>query len=110
MVSSQTSASLSWSATTDAHETNDNTTMRQVVVFRLFPKSEILIELPRLRFTPEPRPTVEVVAVEEQHTERAYVTPDREPYEAELPLVGSTPSASATRCRAASSCPARHLA
>jgi hypothetical protein len=68
---------------TDAHETNDNAMMRQVVVFRLRPKSRMVVDLPRLPFTPEPRPVVEVVAVEEQHTEKAYVAPDREPYEAE---------------------------
>jgi hypothetical protein len=69
---------------TDAHETNDNTTMRQVVVFRLRPKDRLAVDLPRLPFTPEPHPVVEVVAVEEQHTEKAYVAPDREPYVAEL--------------------------
>ncbi|GAA3040768.1 hypothetical protein GCM10010464_00400 [Pseudonocardia yunnanensis] len=68
---------------TDAHETEDNAALRQVVVFRLRPKNKVTVDLPHLPFTPEPRPIVDVLAVEEQHTERAYISPDREPYEAE---------------------------
>lgn len=57
--------------------------MRQVVVFRLQPVGDVPVELPPLPVPPPTTPTVEPVPVEEQHTERAHVTPDREPYEAE---------------------------
>jgi len=68
---------------TDARETGDPTAIRQVVVFRLRPTGEVPIELPRLPITPPSQATVRAVPVEEQHTERAHITPDREPYEAE---------------------------
>ncbi|MFD1518893.1 hypothetical protein [Pseudonocardia yunnanensis] len=41
------------------------------------------VDLPHLPFTPESRPIVDVVAIEEQHTERACISPDREPFEAD---------------------------
>ncbi len=69
---------------TDAHETGNVDVLRQVVVFRLRPEQDVLVvELPRLPITPPSRSIVEVVPVEEQHTERAFVTPDRTPYESE---------------------------
>src|SRR2546423_1643616 len=68
---------------TDAHESGDPDVQRQVVVFRLRPVGDVPVELPRIPFTPESRPEIEVVAVEEQHTERAFVSPDREAYELE---------------------------
>lgn len=68
---------------TDAHETGNTDVLRQVVVFRLRPMAEVPTGLPRLPITPAPRPTVQVVPVEEAHTERAFVAPDRQPYELE---------------------------
>lgn len=68
---------------TDAHETGDPDTLRQVVVFKLLPLNKVPVELPPLPVSPPSDPQVEVVPVEEQHTERAFVSPDREPYEAE---------------------------
>jgi hypothetical protein len=67
---------------TDAHETN-NGPRREVIVFRLRPK---LIE------PPEPTsklaevligPARKDVPVEQQHTEKAYVSPTSEPYESD---------------------------
>jgi hypothetical protein len=67
---------------TDAPET-DGGPIRKVIVFRLVPvdtepeePDSLLLEVPH-------GPTVEAVPVEEQHTERAFVDPSREPYEAE---------------------------
>jgi hypothetical protein len=68
---------------TDAHETGNTDVLRQVIVFRLRPKGDVPVELPHLPVTPTPYPTVQVVPVEEQHTERAFVAPNREPYELE---------------------------
>jgi hypothetical protein len=65
---------------TDAHETDDPNTLRQVVVFTLRPLGDLPVALPPLPFMPIPRPRTEVVPVEEHYTERAFVTPDREPY------------------------------
>ena len=67
---------------TDAHETG-STEPRQVVVFRLQPANEVPVALPRVPFTLASEPIVDVVPVEEHNTERAFVTPDREPYELE---------------------------
>lgn len=67
---------------TDAHETGSDV-LRQVVVFRLRPTAKVPVSLPHAPFTRPDRPNVEVVAVEERNTERAFVTPDREPYELE---------------------------
>jgi hypothetical protein len=67
---------------TDAHETG-STEPRQVVVFRLHPANEVPVELPHVPFTLADKPLVDVVPVEEHNTERAFVTPDREPYELE---------------------------
>ena len=69
---------------TEAHETNNPHVIRQVVVFKLRPLSEVNVDLPKLPFTPKLSAQVETVSVAEQHTERANVSPDREPYEAEL--------------------------
>lgn len=68
---------------TDAHETRDPNTLRQVVVFKLRPLNKLPVTLPPLPVTPEPKPRTNVVPVEDHHTERAFVTPDREPYELE---------------------------
>ncbi|MEV1295421.1 hypothetical protein [Pseudonocardia sp. NPDC049635] len=68
---------------TDAHETGDVNVMRQVVVFRLRPNTEVPISLPSLPVPPPREHDVANVPVEERHTERAHVTPNREPYEAE---------------------------
>jgi hypothetical protein len=57
--------------------------LRQVVVFRLRAKGEVPIELPTLPVTPNPAARVRTVPIEARNTERAFVTPDREPYEAE---------------------------
>jgi hypothetical protein len=67
----------------DAHASGDPTTLRQVIVFRLRPVNELPVTLPPAPITPSVLPTVEQVSVEEQHTERAFVTPNREPYELE---------------------------
>lgn len=68
---------------TDAHESGDPDTLRQVVVFKLRALGELPVELPTLPFTPAPQPRTVVVPVEEHNTERAFVSPDREPYELE---------------------------
>jgi len=68
---------------TDAHETDDRDTLRQVVVFKLRPLGDLPVALPPLPITPDPQSRVDVVPVEERNTERAFVTPDREPYELE---------------------------
>ena len=68
---------------TDAHETDQPDTLRQVVVFKLRPLGEVPVELPRLPISPAPTARTDVVSVEEQHTERAFVSPDRELYEFE---------------------------
>ncbi|MFC7527598.1 hypothetical protein [Actinoplanes sp. GCM10030250] len=67
---------------TDAHESGSDD-RRQVVVFRLRPLSKVPVDMPNVPFTRERVPQVEVVAVEERNTERAFVTPNREPYEME---------------------------
>jgi hypothetical protein len=56
---------------------------RQVVVFRLHPLAPVPVDLPHTPFTLLPTVRVDVVAIEEHNTERAFVTPDREPYEFE---------------------------
>jgi hypothetical protein len=67
---------------TDAHETKEGP-LREVIVFRLRPKA---IE------PPEPTsklaevlvgPTRKDVPIEQQHTEKAYVSPNRKPYESD---------------------------
>jgi hypothetical protein len=68
----------------DAHETADENTIRQVIVFRLRPLTDVPVPMPRTPVTPPATTaTVDTVPVEEQHTERSFVTPNREPYEAE---------------------------
>lgn len=68
---------------TDAHESGDPDTLRQVVVFRLRALGELPVKLPPLPFAPAPKPRTDVVPVEMHNTERAFVSPDREPYEFE---------------------------
>jgi hypothetical protein len=67
---------------TEAHESG-SPTIRQVVVFRLRPLSDVPVDLPHVPVSRAEGPRVETVPVEEQHTERAFVAPDREPYEIE---------------------------
>jgi hypothetical protein len=67
---------------TEAHETGSDL-LRQVVVFRLRPRAKVPVELLQVPVTRSPAPRIQVVPVEEHHTERSYVTPDREPYELE---------------------------
>jgi hypothetical protein len=67
---------------TEAPESG-STTIRQVVVFRLRPFNDIPANLPHVPVSRLDGPRVEIVPVEEQHTERAFVAPDREPYEIE---------------------------
>jgi hypothetical protein len=57
--------------------------LRQVVVFRLQPLNDVPIAMPSAPFTLESVPQVAVVPVEERNTERAFVAPNREPYELE---------------------------
>jgi hypothetical protein len=67
---------------TDAPDTNGD--LRPVVVFRLRPLQNVpALDLPQTLVTPSSHTRVDVVPVEEQHTERAIATPDREPYEYE---------------------------
>lgn len=68
---------------TDAHESDDPDTLRQVVVFKLRALGELPVALLPLPYTPAPQARTEVVPVEEHYTERAFVSPDREPYELE---------------------------
>jgi hypothetical protein len=67
---------------TEAHESG-GTTIRQVVVFRLQPRNAVPVDLPHVPVSRAEGPRIDTVPVEEQHTERAFVTPDREPYELE---------------------------
>jgi hypothetical protein len=67
---------------TEAHETGSDI-LRQVVVFRLRPRTKVPVELLQVPVTRSPTPRIQVVPVEEHHTERSFVTPDREPYELE---------------------------
>jgi hypothetical protein len=67
---------------TEAHESG-SATVRQVVVFRLRPLNAIPVDLPHVPVSRADGPRIDTVPVEEQHTERAFVTPDREPYEME---------------------------
>ncbi len=67
----------------EAHESGDPNTMRQVVVFRLRPKGDLPVDLPKVPVTAKTATRVDRVPVEERHTERAFVAPDRKPYEAE---------------------------
>jgi hypothetical protein len=67
---------------TEAHESG-STTVRQVVVFPLRPLNAIAVDLPHVPVSRADGPRIDTVPVEEQHTERAFVTPDREPYEIE---------------------------
>lgn len=66
----------------EAHESGSET-LRQVVVFRLRPVGKVPVDLPAVPITRASEPDVTTVSVEEQHTERAHVFPDREPYEME---------------------------
>jgi hypothetical protein len=69
---------------TEAHETGDPHTMRKVIVFKLRPLGgPPPVDLPDLPVTPSAAAAVVSVPVEEQNTERTFVTPDREPYEQE---------------------------
>ena len=67
---------------TEAHETGSDL-LRQVVVFRLRPQAQVPVALPQVPVTRSSEPHVQVVPVEEHHTERSFVTPDRDPYELE---------------------------
>lgn len=67
----------------DARETGDANTLRQVIVFRLRPLKEVPISLPNTPVTHRYTSTIDRVPVEERHTERSFITPDREPYELE---------------------------
>lgn len=64
----------------DAHETGDDSLLRQVIVFRLRPLNAVPFELPHTPVTPTDVPVIEHVAVEEHHTERSFVTPSRDVY------------------------------
>jgi hypothetical protein len=67
----------------DAHETGDENTLRQVIVFRLRPLNDVPVDLPDTPITPSNKAVISRVPVEDQHTERSFVTPNREPYELE---------------------------
>ncbi|WP_033215296.1 hypothetical protein [Kitasatospora phosalacinea] len=67
---------------TDAPETNDGP-VRSVIMFRLQPMKAEQPAGVSLPHTPEPELFVQEVEIEQQYTERTYVEPHREPYEAE---------------------------
>ncbi|MDP9409168.1 MAG: restriction endonuclease [Actinomycetota bacterium] len=67
---------------TDAPETNGGP-LRTVIMFRLRPVGEFRQHGPAIPVTPGSQPQVDNVDVEEQHTERTFVAPDHEPFEAE---------------------------
>jgi hypothetical protein len=67
----------------DAHETGDQTTLRQVVVFRLESIAPLPVDLPPTPVTPSHRPVVDEVAVEGAHTEGSFLVPGHEAYPAE---------------------------
>jgi hypothetical protein len=64
----------------DAHESGSDQ-LRQVIVYRLRPLTDVPEGLPGTPITPSGQPVVDRVPVEERNTERGFVTPDREPYE-----------------------------
>jgi hypothetical protein len=66
----------------DAPETNDGP-IRQVIVFRLRPKDAPIPAAPDTTLSPAPSDEVSEVPVEEQHAERTFIDPNREPFEAE---------------------------
>jgi hypothetical protein len=72
----------------DAHESGNSDVIRQVIVHVLRPLQDIPVELPELPVVPPQIPQVDFVSVEEQNTERAFVVPDREPYEMERAEAG----------------------
>jgi hypothetical protein len=67
---------------TDAPET-DGGPIRKVIVFRLVPVDTEPQEPESPLAEVQQGPTVEPVPIEQQHTERAFVDPGRDPYEAE---------------------------
>ncbi|MFF2023369.1 restriction endonuclease [Streptomyces sp. NPDC058171] len=67
---------------TEAPETNDGP-VRSVIMFRLQPLTAAPPAGSQLPHTPEDNPRVEALEVEAQYTERMWVEPSREPYEAE---------------------------
>ncbi|MFB7664138.1 restriction endonuclease [Kitasatospora sp. NPDC056138] len=66
----------------DAPETNQGP-VRSVIMFRLRPLEAADPSGARLPHTPEPQRSVEKIDIEQRLTERTYVEPSREPYEAE---------------------------
>jgi hypothetical protein len=73
-----------WPTTTSATPTRagNASVIRQVVVVKLRPLNEVTRRAASTAVTPAPRAQVETLTVGEQHTERAYVSLVREPYEA----------------------------
>jgi hypothetical protein len=67
---------------TDAHETN-NGPLREVIVFRLRPKSAEPPEPTSKLADVLTGPSRKDVPIEQQHTEKAYVSPASEPYESD---------------------------
>ncbi|CAL9328560.1 hypothetical protein SUDANB121_00033 [Nocardiopsis dassonvillei] len=61
----------------------DSDEIRSVIMFRLVPRGGNIEELPPLPETPHDKNEVTEVNIEQTHTERAYVNPSREPYQAE---------------------------
>lgn len=70
---------------TEAHESGSSDVLRQVVVFRMRPKNfPDTVTLPKVPATRDDgHHQVEAVPIEERHTERAFVSPDQLPHEAE---------------------------
>lgn len=67
---------------TDAHETDEGP-LRQVIVFRLRPKTIEPLEPTSKLAAVLAGPTRKDVPIEQQHTEKAYVSPSSEPYESD---------------------------
>lgn len=67
---------------TDAPQTGDGP-IREVIVFRLRPKTIMQMEANSKLVAVLTGPTMKDVQIEQQHSEKAYVAPTREPYEIE---------------------------
>jgi hypothetical protein len=65
---------------TEAHESGDPNTLRQVVVFRLRPRGKLPVELPRVPITTRRTPQIDLIWPEQRFTEVAFVSPDRKPH------------------------------
>lgn len=65
----------------DAHESGDESTLRQVIVFRLRPLNPLPVKLPEIPITKASKTTVKFIPVERQHTRSGVAAPGGKPYE-----------------------------